>query len=664
MAHAEELYKKNFLEYASYVIRERAIPEITDGLKPVQRRILHTLLEKDEGKFMKVAGVVGATMAYHPHGDASITEALVNLVNANLFVEGQGNYGNFLTGDGAAAGRYIECRLFPLAKKVLYSPEITEYVDSYDGRAKEPVVFPAKIPVVLIQGTQGIAVGMATTILPHNIIEVLEAQKKAIKGEEFELFPDFPGGGIMDVSEYNDGTGRVTIRAKMNAEDPKELVIEELPYGITSERLIESIQSANKNGQLKIDRIEDLTAEKAQIVIHWQRNTYSKDMVDVLYATTDCQIRVSVNPLVIKDNLPHIVPISEQVRFHARHIQEVLKAELEVELGKQEAKLRARTLERIFVEERIYKEIENKKTAEDVNEAIIKGFENFLDEVGGRELDSDDIERLLKIPIRRISLFDIEKNRKEIEEINAEIADIKNKLSHLKRYAVSYIDDLIKMIGKDERGRKTEISSFESLSARQVAVRNMDIRYDKETGYIGTNIKTGESLLKVSPFDRIFYMKNNGEYRVTVVSDKEYIGTDGIFYINYAEKDIISKEIFTIIYTEKSRLDQKRICYIKRFMIPSFTTGKLYSTIKSEGAKVKKISLYPSAVIFLQYKSGKGYKQLEETMRFADFRVQKSSGGQGVRLTAKEIEKIAIRQTKDTRPSGDGTPDLFESSDD
>lgn len=664
MAHAEELYKKNFLEYASYVIRERAIPEITDGLKPVQRRILHTLLEKDEGKFMKVAGVVGATMAYHPHGDASITEALVNLVNANLFVEGQGNYGNFLTGDGAAAGRYIECRLFPLAKKVLYSPEITEYVDSYDGRAKEPVVFPAKIPVVLIQGTQGIAVGMATTILPHNIIEVLEAQKKAIKGEEFELFPDFPGGGIMDVSEYSDGTGRVTIRAKMNAEDPKELVIEELPYGITSERLIESIQSANKNGQLKIDRIEDLTAEKAQIVIHWQRNTYSKDMVDVLYATTDCQIRVSVNPLVIKDNLPHIVPISEQVRFHARHIQEVLKAELEVELGKQEAKLRARTLERIFVEERIYKEIENKKTAEDVNEAIIKGFENFLDEVGGRELDSDDIERLLKIPIRRISLFDIEKNRKEIEEINAEIADIKNKLSHLKRYAVSYIDDLIKMIGKDERGRKTEISSFESLSARQVAVRNMDIRYDKETGYIGTNIKTGESLLKVSPFDRIFYMKNNGEYRVTVVSDKEYIGTDGIFYINYAEKDIISKEIFTIIYTEKSRLDQKRICYIKRFMIPSFTTGKLYSTIKSEGAKVKKISLYPSAVIFLQYKSGKGYKQLEETMRFADFRVQKSSGGQGVRLTAKEIEKIAIRQTKDTRPSGDGTPDLFESSDD
>ncbi|HIV98749.1 MAG TPA: DNA topoisomerase IV subunit A [Candidatus Ornithospirochaeta avicola] len=664
MAHAEELYKKNFLEYASYVIRERAIPEITDGLKPVQRRILHTLLEKDEGKFMKVAGVVGATMAYHPHGDASITEALVNLVNANLFVEGQGNYGNFLTGDGAAAGRYIECRLFPLARKVLYSPEITEYVDSYDGRAKEPVVFPAKIPVVLIQGTQGIAVGMATTILPHNIIEVLEAQKKAIRGEEFELFPDFPGGGIMDVSEYNDGTGRVTIRAKMNAEDPKELVIEELPYGITSERLIESIQSANKNGQLKIDRIEDLTAEKAQIVIHWQRNTYSKDMVDVLYATTDCQIRISVNPLVIKDNLPHIVPISEQVRFHARHIQEVLKAELEVELGKQEAKLRARTLERIFVEERIYKEIENKKTAEDVNGAIIKGFENFLDEVGGGELDSDDIERLLKIPIRRISLFDIEKNRKEIEEINAEIADIKNKLSHLKRYAVSYIDELIKMIGKDERVRKTEISSFESLSARQVAVRNMDIRYDKETGYIGTNIKTGESLLKVSPFDRIFYMKNNGEYRVTVVSDKEYIGTDGIFYINYAEKDIISKEIFTIIYTEKSRLDQKRICYIKRFMIPSFTTGKLYSTIKSDGAKVKKISLYPSAVIFLQYKSGKGYKQLEETMRFADFRVQKSSGGQGVRLTAKEIEKIAIRQTKDMRPSGDGTPDLFESSDD
>lgn len=660
MAYADELYKKNFLEYASYVIRERAIPDIEDGLKPVQRRIMHTLFTIDDGKYVKVANVVGEAMKYHPHGDSSIYDALVNLANAEIFIDKQGNYGNFLTGDSAAAPRYIECRLKPFAKKVLYSPEITEYVDSYDGKHKEPVVFPAKIPVAIIQGTQGIAVTMSTNILPHNLFEVLEAEKKALKGKPFELYPDFPGGGILDVSDYNDGTGKVTVRAKINDEDPKKVIIEELPYGITTEKMIQSIENANKNGQLRIAQINDYTADKAAIEISWQRNTYSKDMIDVLYATTDCEIKISVNPLVIKDGLPHVVPISEQVKYHAEHLMDVLKRELSFQRGEEEEKLRARTLERIFIEERVYKKIESVKTAEGVRSAIEKGMAPFLDEVAITSLTEDDIERLLKIPIRRISLFDIEKNKKEIEEINRKIKEIDYNLSHIRDYAISTLDDIEASADQSLRERKSVISSFESLSAKEVAVRNLDLRYDKETGYIGTALKSGEVLLKVSTFDKVFYMKNNGEYRVMNVCDKEYIGTEGLLYFNYGEKDIISKEIFTLIYTEKSEDKGKSICYIKRFQISSFTVGKLYSTMKNPKAKIRKLSLYPSAMITLKFKKGCGYRQLEEVRHFADFRVQKSANGQGLMLTAKEIEKINIREMKRSITTEDAEPDLFE----
>ena len=313
MAKAEKLYKDYFLEYASYVIRDRAIPDLLDGFKPVQRRIIHTLLKIDDGRFNKVATVVGETMKCHPHGDASIGEALVNIENDGLFIEGQGNFGNILTGDRAAAGRYIECRLKPFAKKVLYSPEITEYVDTYDGRNKEPVVFQAKVPVVVITGTSGIAVGMSTKILPHNILEVLECQKKALRGESFEIYPDFPTGGIVDVSQYDDGKGSVTVRAKINASDPKKVVIEELPFEVTSPALIESIKKADSKGQLKIASITDYTAEKANIEICWQRGVYSQDMIDILYATTNCQKKIALNPLVIVDNLPKQVGISEMI---------------------------------------------------------------------------------------------------------------------------------------------------------------------------------------------------------------------------------------------------------------------------------------------------------------------------------------------------------------
>ncbi len=657
MAKAERLYKDYFLEYASYVIRDRAIPDLLDGFKPVQRRIIHTLLKIDDGRFNKVATVVGETMKCHPHGDASIGEALVNIENDGLFIEGQGNFGNILTGDRAAAGRYIECRLKPFAKKVLYSPEITEYVDTYDGRNKEPVVFQAKVPVVAIAGTSGIAVGMSTKILPHNILEVLECQKKALRGEDFEIYPDFPTGGIVDVSQYDDGRGSVTVRARINASDPKKVVIEELPFEVTSPALIDSIKKADAKGQLKIASITDYTAEKANIEICWQRGVYSEDMVDILYATTDCQKKISLNPLVIVDGLPKSVGISEMIKFHANHLIEVLTKELEIEMGHLRDKLRARTMERIFIEERIYKKIENKDTAEKVNKAVVDGFKPFMAELDNVPLSSDDIETLLKIPIRRISLFDIEKNKAEISEINANIESCRYKIDHIVDYAEDYLTDLEGMFDKKTCARKTEISSIEKKTAKEVAVRNLDVRYDPDTGYLGTNVKTGESLLKVSSFDKIFYMKNNGEYRVVSVSDKLFAGKEGIFYINYGDKDIIAQEIFTIIYRDK--VGDKKVWMIKRFQIPSFSLDKSYQTVP-EKAKIKKISLFRSAIIYVKYKEGLKYRVTEENFRFADFKVLKSSSGQGNQLTTKELEKLTIKQTKDTKTTEESEPTLFD----
>ena len=657
MAKAERLYKDYYLEYASYVIRERAIPDLLDGFKPVQRRIIHTLLKIDDGRFNKVATVVGETMKCHPHGDASISEALVNIENDGLFIEGQGNFGNILTGDRAAAGRYIECRLKPFAKKVLYSPEITEYVDTYDGRNKEPVVFQAKVPVVAISGTSGIAVGMSTKILPHNILEVLECQKKALRGEKFEIYPDFPTGGIVDVSQYDDGRGSVTVRAKINAQDPKKVIIEELPFEVTSSALIDSIKKADSKGQLKIASITDYTAEKANIEICWQRGVYSEDMIDILYATTDCQKKIALNPLVIVDNLPKQVGISEMISFHASHLVSVLTQELNIEMTHLREKLRARTMERIFIEERIYKKIENKDTAEKVNKAVIDGFKPFMSELGDIPLSPDDIDTLLKIPIRRISLFDIEKNKAEIAEINSNIEACQYKLDHIIDYAEDYLTDLEGMFNKKECRRKTEVGLIEKKTAKEVAVRNLDVRYDIDTGYLGTSVKTGESLLKVSSFDKIFYMKNNGEYRVVSVTDKIFAGKEGIFYINYGDKDVISQEIFTIIY--RDRIGDKKVWMIKRFQIAAFSLDKTYQTVP-EKAKIKKISLFKSAIISVKYKEGLKYRVTEETFRFADFKVLKTSSGQGNQLTTKELEKLTIKQTKDTETSEEAEPTLFD----
>ena len=472
-------------------------------------------------------------------------------------------------------------------------------MDSYDGRNKEPVVFPAKIPVVVIQGASGIAVGMKTDILPHNFIEVLDAQEAALRGEKVTLYPDFPTGGIVDVSGYEDGCGRLDLS------DPKKIVITELPYGVTSEQMIASIEEADKKGKLHIAKVTDYTTDKANIEIALQRNTYTKDIVDALYAYTKCENRISVNPIVIVDELPRVMPISEMVSYHARHLVDVLTAELHVERRHLEDRLHARTLERIFIEERIYKRIENKKTAEDVNKAVVTGF----------------------------ALFDIEKNRRDIEEIDAAIAQVDRNLANITEYAVSFLEDIKAGLDAQRWARRSEIGSFQALDVKSVAVRNLELRYDESTGYMGTNVKTGEVLMKVSPYDKVFYLRKDGAYRVTNVSEKEFIGTEGLYYYCLADKEELSKVVFTAIYKEK----ESRFYFINRFTISSFTTNRLYSILPKGNYKLVKLATFPSAIITAKYKPGMGYRVLEETFRFSDFAVRKSPQSVGYKIITKAL---------------------------
>lgn len=637
MSNAKDLFRQNFIEYASYVIKDRAIPDIEDGLKPVQRRILHTLIEIDDGRFNKVANVVGSTMHYHPHGDASIYTALVNLANCDLFIEKQGNFGNFMTGDGAAAARYIECRLLPFAKKVLYNPEITNYVESYDGRSKEPVTFPAKIPVVVIQGTEGIAVGMSTKILPHNAVEVIDAQIAAIKGEEFHLYPDFLGGGIIDVSDYQDGLGSVAVRAKLDTSNAKKIVIEELPFGVDSESMIHSIEDAIKKGRLKIQSVSDYTADKVNIEIYLAKGTYTKDIVDALYAYTLCEQKISVNCLVIKDKLPHVCTISDVIKYHANHIIEVSKAELEVEKGHLYDKLHARTLERIFVEERIYKRIEQKRTQEAVFNAVKTGFEPYIDQLV-REVSDDDVERLLKIPIRRISLFDIEKNEQEIDEINANIKQVEYNLTHLAEYSINVLTDIKSCVNDVLRERKTRISDFNIIDVKEVAKRDLDLKYDTLTGYLGTNVKTGNLMCKVSEYDKILVIQKNGTYYCTNVSDKAFVGKD-LAYCNLADKQTLDGLVFTVIYQDK----KTKVTYLKRCKLSGFIMNKPYELLPDPNTYVmKKLSTYEDAEVTISYK---GTRAKETVIHFSEYLIKGAKAG-GVIITKKEVASIRIKPCK------------------
>ena len=644
MAYVKNLFDKNFIEYASYVIRDRAIPDLEDGLKPVQRRIMHPLFEMDDGRFQKVANVVGRVMKYHPHGDASIGGALVVLANKGIFIERQGNFGNMFTGDGASAPRYIECRVHPLAKEFLVrNPHVTHYVPNYDGRDTEPEVYRAKIPVALIIGAEGIAVGMSTKILPYNIREVLEAEKKALKNQSFEIYPDLPTGGLIDVSNYNDGNGKIITRAKFDMSDEKKIVITELPVDTTSDTLMNSIENAYKAGKIKIGSIEDFTTDHCQIEIKLPRGVYAKDVEKALYAYTDCEKSISCQMLVIKDGMPVSMTATEIIKYYAKKLTAIIKDELEFERSELTEELHARTLERIFVEERIYKKIEQMKTAEAVNKAVKDGFKPFKAELV-RDVTDDDVERLLKIPIRRISLFDINKNKDQVAAINGRLKEIAKKLKNLTACAVEYLDGMLAKFKPEELERHTQIEKFTAVEVKKIVKRDTPLRYD-DKGYLGTGVSGGQEVLKVTPFDRIFLMRKSGIYSVCDVPQKLFVDT-GMWYCNYADKEIINKVLFTVIYRDP----KTQFCFIKRCRIPSWIMNRDYM-IAPDGMEVLHVDTREKFTFTLKYLKKPRVKTLEETFKAQDFE-EKGHKAQGVRLSSHET--VAVEASP-----ADGQGNLF-----
>ena len=635
MAYVKNLFDQNFIQYASYVIRDRAIPDIIDGFKPVQRRIIHTLLRTDDGRYTKVANVVGKVMAYHPHGDASIYTALVNLANKEIFIDKQGNFGNMYTGDSASAPRYIECRLRPITKDILNTnPRITDYVDSYDGRDTEPVAFKAKLPLVLIMGAEGIAVGMSTQIMSHNVHEVIEAEKACLRGQKFELFPDFQTGGLIDVSEYKDGLGKLVTRAKMDTSDDKKIIITELPYGSTSESLMDSIEKAAKNGKVKIASINDYTAKSLNIEIKLPRGVYVKDVVDSLYAFTECEKTVYCNLLVIKDNMPVQMTCTEVIQYHAKQLQGILHDELELEKADLTEKLHLRTLERIFVEERIYKSIEQMKTEASVNKAVKEGFIPFCAELI-RDVTDEDVEHLLKIPIRRISLYDINKNRKEVEAINARIKEINRLLKHIVDYAVSYLDGIEAKLDPETIKRRTTVTNIKTVDVKSVVKRDTPLKYNSDTGYLGTAVPGGEEIMKITPFDRILYVRKSGIYTVTEAPDKVFVGPD-LRHCGLADKESLAKVLFTIIYRDPAT----QYVYVKRCKIAAYIMNRDYF-FAPDGMEVLHVDTRKDFRFVLNYVKKPKMKVLTETFKASDYPEKGLKAG-GNRVAAKEVQSINI----------------------
>ena len=639
MAFVKNLFDQNFIQYASYVIRDRAIPEIIDGFKPVQRRIIHTLIKTDDGRFTKVANVVGKVMAYHPHGDASIYTALVNLANKELFIDKQGNFGNLYTGDSASAGRYIECRLRSITKDILnINPAITEYVDTYDAREKEPVAFKAKLPLVLIMGAEGIAVGMSTQIMSHNIHEVIEAEKACLRGEKFQLFPDFATGGLIDCSEYKDGLGKIIARAKLDTSDEKKIIITELPYGSTSESLKESIEKAARNGKVKISSINDYTADKVNIEIKLPRGVYVKDVVDSLYAFTDCEKTVYCNLLVIKDNMPVQMTCTEVIQYHAKQLTQILHDELELEKADLFEKMHLRTLERIFIEERIYKAIEEMKTETAVNKAVKDGFVPFAAELI-RPVNDSDIEHLLKIPIRRISLYDINKNRKEVQAINARIREINKLLKHIVEYAISYLDGIEAKLDPAMFKRMSTLTNIKTVDVKTVVKRDTPLKYNEKDGYLGTQVSGGVELMRITPFDRILYVRKSGIYSVTEAPDKVFVGPE-LRYCGFADKDSLSKILFTIIYRDP----ETQYAYVKRCKIAAYIMNRDYF-FAPDGMEVLHVDTRKNFTFELNYVKKPKMKVFTEKFKAQDY-LEKGLKALGVRVTAKEVESITVEAQK------------------
>ncbi len=623
------LMKDNYIKYASYVILDRAIPDVVDGLKPVQRRILHTLFKMHDGKLHKVANVAGQTMAFHPHGDAAIIDALVNMSNKNYLLDQQGNFGNIYTGDPAAAARYIETRLSPLAKDTLFNPDLTQTIPSYDGRNQEPVCLPAKIPVLLMQGSSGIAVGMSTNILPHNFIELLEAEIAIIEGKEFELLPDFITRGIMDASDYDKGRGKIKLRAKIEVRDPKTLAITEICHGTTTESLIRSIDEAAKRGKIKIDSISDYTADKVDIEIKLPRGHYAKELITSLYAYTDCEVSINCLCMVIKDNLPWETNVDEILKLHAQLLKGYLKQELELEKERLLQKIFEKTLEQIFIENRLYKNLETVKSSNKLRSTVSDSLKPYHKELA-RVPTIEDIDRLLQIPIRRISRFDIDKNQEEIAGLEEELDQVERNLKNIKQFTIKYLKGLIKKYAK-EYPRRTKLGEIKELDKRAIATKEVSIGVDLKTGFVGTKVPSEEKIQGTN-FDKILIMYKDGSYRVTNIPEKQYVHQSGnkATFIGLADK----KTVFSVAYKDP----KTNQCFAKKFIVKQFILDKEYRFF-DEGMSLEYLSTLPGIALELQFIPKIKQKISKIRFSFEDVLV-KGVSARGIRMSSRAVKKV------------------------
>ncbi|CAM1333340.1 DNA gyrase/topoisomerase IV subunit A [Tenacibaculum aestuariivivum] len=630
------MYKEWFLDYASYVILERAVPSLEDGLKPVQRRIMHSMKDLDDGRYNKVANIVGHTMQYHPHGDASIADAMVQIGQKELLIDMQGNWGNILTGDRAAASRYIEARLSKFALEVVFNPKTTDWKLSYDGRRKEPIDLPVKFPLLLAQGAEGIAVGLSTKILPHNFNELIDASIKYLKGRSFTIFPDFLTGGIADFTNYNDGVrgGKVRVRAKISQLDKKTLVITEIPFSTTTTTLIDSILKANDKGKIKIKKIEDNTAANVEILVHLPVGISPDKTIDALYAFTSCENSISPLSCTIENNKPVFVGVSEMLKHSTDLTVKLLKSELEIQLNELEEQWHFASLERIFIENRIYRDIEEVATWKGVIEAIDKGLKPYIAHLK-REITEEDIVRLTEIRIKKISKFDIDKAKQYIESLEEKIAEVKHHLNNLITFTINYFTNLKTKYGKG-RERKTEIRIFDDIIATKVVMRNTKLYVNRDEGFVGTSLKKDEYVTDCADIDDIIVFRRDGKMIVTKVASKTFVGKDIIHVAIFKKRD--KRTVYNMMYSDGT----KGPSYMKRFNVTSVTRDKEYDlTVGNKLSKVLYFSANPNGeaeIVTINLRAVGSIKKLKWDIDFANLAIK----GRAVR--GNQITKFTIRK--------------------
>ena len=621
---------QNFLEYASYVIKDRAIPDIEDGLKPVQRRILHSMNEIDDGKFNKVANIVGETMKLHPHGDAAIGSALVVMANKEYVIEKQGNFGNLLTGDPASASRYIEARLTPLAKETLFNTELTEYADSYDGRNKEPVVLPCKLPLSLLFGAEGIAVGMSTRILPHNINEIIDGQIAFLQNKSFKLLPDFLSGGTLDAGEYEDGNGKVRVRAKIEITDDKFLTVRELPFGVTTESLIQSIQDAVNKGKFKLSSIDNFTAETVEIELKAARGMDAEKLLKLLYAFTQCEVSISVNMLLIQDNQPAQLSASEVLKRNTLRLKDLLKQELMLSLQQTKQKWHQRRMEMYFIGEKLYKKLETCDSYEEALEVVRKAVLH-IESILPFPIEQEDIEKLLTLQIKRITRYDQKESQTELDKLKVKISSINKSLKNITGYTISYLEKIKEKYGSDYL-RRTRIKSFDEIRVQDVAEKQK-VGWDRKEGFLGLNVKQGSTSIYCSAYDKIVVIRKDGTYQVIRVPEKQFIGKNAI-----SVEKLDSKKVHNIVYWEGA----SQVCYAKRFRVEKFILDREYNLFPNKkGAKILHLSHGDGIRVETSFVPRPRLRKSSQIFNLDDLAV-KGIQARGNKVSSKSVQSVKV----------------------